>query len=256
MDAAIGQSGFADALLGGAALPANVTSLRGVADPARFAVYRNNVFVGLTSALAKRFPVTQRLVGEDFFAGMARIYAGQTLPRTPLMFEYGDGFPDFIAGFGPAGGVPYLADIARLEAAWSRAYHAADMPVLTPADLAALPPAALAQTRLDPHPAAALIVSHYAVGSIWQAHQQAEFTAPPIGGAEAVLITRPDMHVRVAILPAEDIAFAAALLDGAPLGTAAEQVAASAPFDVGTALVGLVSLGAFAGTPIPQETSA
>ena len=71
------RAAFAEALLDPArALPEGITTARGNADPARFAVYRNNVFVGLTAALAKRFPVVRRLVGDEFFAGMARVYAG------------------------------------------------------------------------------------------------------------------------------------------------------------------------------------
>jgi hypothetical protein len=39
-----------------------------------FAVYQNNVYASLIDALASRFPVTARLVGEEFFQAMARIY--------------------------------------------------------------------------------------------------------------------------------------------------------------------------------------
>lgn len=63
---------------------------------------------------------------------------------SPLMFEYGDDFFDFVAGFAPAKGLAYAADVARIEAAWSRAYHAEDVAVLTIADLAALAPERLA----------------------------------------------------------------------------------------------------------------
>ena len=70
---------------------------RGGADATRFAVYRNNVDVGLTKALAQRFPVAERLVGDEFFAGMARAYVPVQAAASPLMIEYGDDFPDFIA---------------------------------------------------------------------------------------------------------------------------------------------------------------
>jgi hypothetical protein len=39
----------------------------------RFAVYRNNVAAGLANALAARFPVVKRLVGDEFFRAMAHI---------------------------------------------------------------------------------------------------------------------------------------------------------------------------------------
>ena len=38
----------------------------------RFGVYRNNVYASLVDAFASRFPVTARLVGEEFFQAMVR----------------------------------------------------------------------------------------------------------------------------------------------------------------------------------------
>ncbi len=53
------------------------------ATPARrFAVYRNNVAVGLIRALEARFPVTRRLVGDAFFRGHGgRLRRRRTSPR-------------------------------------------------------------------------------------------------------------------------------------------------------------------------------
>lgn len=247
MDFAASQTAFAEALLDpSSALPVGVTSAGGTADAARFAVYRNNVHVGLTAALAKRFPVARRLVGDEFFTGMARVYAGLHKPASPLLFEYGDGLAEFIEQFEPARGLAYLADVARIEAAWTRAYHAEDSEPLTAARLAALEPDALGRARLSVHPASALIASPHPVGSIWAAHQGE--TVEPVSNwrAETVLVARPAMEVSVHILPADGAAFATVLFAGETLGDAAERVAALHPgFDFGAALVGLVSLGAF-----------
>ena len=56
-------------------------------------------------------------------------------PRSPLLFQYGGSFADFIAGFAPAAPLPYLRDMARLEYAQGLAYHAADREPLPPASL-------------------------------------------------------------------------------------------------------------------------
>ena len=133
------QAAFSAALLDPARpVPADVVGIGGTADRKRFAVYRNNVMVGLLDALQARFPVTARLVGEEFFRAMARVYAAARQPRTPLLMHYGDDFPDFIAGFEPAASVPYLADVARVECAWSQAYHAPEASALTVDALAGL----------------------------------------------------------------------------------------------------------------------
>jgi hypothetical protein len=250
MDFAASQTAFAEALLDPArALPEGISSARGAADPARFAVYRNNVHVGLTAALAKRFPVVQRLVGEEFFAGMARVYAGLHKPASPLLFEYGDGFPDFIEKFEPARGLAYLADLARLEVAWTNAYHAEDAAPLAAARLAALAPDELSRARLSPHPASSLVSSQYPIGSIWAAHQAATVEPVRVWRAETVLVARPAMEVSVHILPDDGAAFAEALFAGETLADAAERIATlHATFDFGAALAGLASLGAFSAT--------
>lgn len=245
MSLAVSQGAFAAALLDpGSPLPDGVTTARGGADGARFAVYRNNVFVGLTNALARRFPVTERLVGTAFFRGMARAYAQGHKPASPLMFAYGDDFPDFIATFAPAASLAYLPDMARLEAALTDAYHAADAPPLAPTDLAAIPPQRLAAARLAPHPAARLIRSGHPIGTIWAAHRGDEVMPIRNWLPETVLVVRPELEVRVHVLPAHDAGFAAALIGGATLAEAA-MTGDDPAFDFGEALAGLVSLGAF-----------
>lgn len=248
------QDAFAAALLHpDRPLPEGVTTARGATDASRFAVYRNNVYVGLTTALGQRFAVTQRLVGTDFFAGMARAYAANHKPASPLIMNYGDDFPDFIATFPPAVSLAYLPDIARIEAAWSRAYHAADSLPLDVAQLASVPPEGLGDMTLVSHPSAWIVRSEFPAGSIWSAHQD-EIVAPVADRqAEAVLVVRPAMLVEVHVLPPQDVAFAAALLDGAPLGEAAEAAFASNPdFDFGSALVGLIGVGAFSALKVHE----
>ncbi|MEW6257463.1 MAG: DNA-binding domain-containing protein [Pseudomonadota bacterium] len=245
------QAAFARALLRAELPPpAGVRTAHGAGDAGRFAVYRNTVHVGLMRALAARFPVVERLVGPDFFAGMARAFVQDHKPRSPVIMEYGDAFPAFIAGFAPAGDLAYLPDVARLEAAWTRAYHAADAAPLALSDLAPLAREDALCAPLRLHPAASLLVSAHPVGTIWCAHQEGSGVAMDDAIAwrgESVLITRPALEVRVTLLPAHDHAFAQAVFAGAPLGAAGEVGLQAAPgFDFGNALVGLVALGALA----------
>ncbi|WP_181702942.1 DNA-binding domain-containing protein [Chthonobacter albigriseus] len=245
MSAAITVNDFAAALLGPVATtPKGVTTARGRSDAARFAVYRNNVFVALVDALAARFPVTLRLTGEAFFRAMARAFAADHRPESPILARYGDRFPDFVEGFPPAAGVPYLADVARLEAAWTDAYHAADAPALPAERLGDWLPATLTRP-VDLHPSAHLIRSSHPVGSIWAAHAEAEVGPIPSWTAETVLIVRPDADVQVHRLPVADSVFAAALFAGRTLADAAEDASADPAFDFGRALVGIARLGAF-----------
>ncbi|MEQ9637864.1 MAG: DNA-binding domain-containing protein [Devosia marina] len=242
------QSQFTRALTDPAQpVPAGLVSPRGSVDSKRFAVYRNNVHVSLVGALAARFPVTRQLVGEEFFAGMARLYVGQTKPKGPVLLHYGDSFPDFVAQFPPASGLPYLSDLARLEAAWTDAYNAADADVLAPADLSTIGGDALAALDLTLAPSTRLVRSGFPVGSLWSAHQTTPVSIPALSGSECVLLTRPEADIRLTIIPPAAFVFLKAIGQGLYLGQAAEAALTDFPdFDPGAALVGLAGLGAFA----------
>ena len=209
----------------------------------RFAVYRNNVAVALIGALEARYPVVRRLVGDDFFRAMAGAYVAAEKPRAPTLIHYGDGFPDFVAGFPPAGAVAYLADVARLENAWIEAYHAAEAAALSLDALAAIAPDGFEALRFRPHPAARLLSFAHPAASIWAASQGDGEPRPPENWAgEEALVTRPDADVFVRVLPPGGFAFATALFSGASLGEAAAL--GGEGFDPGAHLVGLVEAGA------------
>ena len=228
-------------------VPTGLVSPRGTNDAARFAVYRNNVHVSLVEALRARFPVCTQLVGHDFFTGMARAYVADHKPRTPVLLDYGQDFPDFVSAFPAARPVPYLADVARLEVAWSDAYNAAEAAMLTIESLGAIAPERLPECRIELHPATRFVASSFPVGSIWSAHQSDQPAEIGHRGSETVLLTRPMAHVSVTRIAAADGVFLAGLAIGKPLGQATEEaMAADAAFAPGTALVGLTGLGAFA----------
>lgn len=248
------EADFARAVLDPARpVPAGITTARGEADELRLAVYRNTVHVSLVEALGRAFPVSLMLVGDEFFKAMARAYVGQTKPETPVLVHYGASFPDFIAGFPPAAGLPYLADMARLEHARNQAYHAADMAVAGLEALAAIPPEVLEQTRFRPHAATRVLSSGFPIGTIWMAHQSTPPAPVTASGGETVLVTRPAAEVLTTIVPAGDVPFMRALLDGATLAEAA-GTAEIPEFDPGRALVGLVSRGALAATEAHERT--
>src|SRR5690606_38477256 len=104
-----------------------------------------------------------------------------------------------------------------------------------PADLGALAPDRLDTTRLTPHPAARLIRSDYPVGAIWAAHRGDEVARIGDWRAETVLVTRPQLEVRVHVLPAHDAGFAASLLQGVTLGEAARAASSGPQIDFGAA---------------------
>lgn len=246
MDHASTQSAFAAALLAqGPALPPGITSCHTGATASRFAVYRNNVRSGLVRALESIFPVTRRLVGDAFFSMSALEFAAAERPGSPLLFAYGQGFPDFLARFGPATHLAYLPEVARIELAHLAAYHARDAAPLEASVLATLPPERLGGARLVPHPAARLVRCDFAAGSIWEAHRGEMVDALDINRRETVLVLRPGHEVDQRILAPGEARFATSLFAGDTLADAAVCASAQQDFDFGTALVGLLSAGAF-----------
>jgi Putative DNA-binding domain len=91
---------FAAALGEPSAPPPAMTHGRlGAPDASRFAVYRNNVAVGLIGALEARYPVSRRIAGDDLFRAMARAFVRAHRPRSPVMIAYGAEFPEFAADY-------------------------------------------------------------------------------------------------------------------------------------------------------------
>lgn len=238
------------------AKPASVAGPNGKQADKRFNVYRNNVTVSLINALRDTFPAVKRITGDTLFRDMARAFVRARPPVSPLLFLYGEEFPAFIAGFEHAGRMPYLADVARVERAWLTAYHAADLDPLSPQALAAIDPEHLADAAFRPHPAAALVRSHYAVFDIFDANRNHETVGPiDAGRAQSVLVTRPGTDVTVTALPDGHDAFFEVLLAGGTLGEAAQAgMEAAAAFDINEAIGGLLSTGAFTTAGVAATT--
>ena len=244
-------AGFASALLDPERRPpAWVLGPNGKAAKKRYDVYRNNVTVSLIDALAATYPATLRITGGDFFRAMARFHVRATPPTSPLLFEYGRDFPDFIQGYEHARSMPWLADVARIERAWLDAYHAADAEPLTPAALTSIPADLLSETVLTPHPATRILRSGFAAVSIFAANRSADPVAPidPTAPQDA-LVTRPGLAVLVRSLPPGGAGFLAQLAAGEPLGAAAAAALAGTPgFDLSANLAGMIAAGAFTAT--------
>jgi len=241
------QTAFAQALLDPERdCPSGLTTWNGSDPVMRFAVYRNNVVLSLIDALADTFPVTQELVGEEFFRVMAKLFVQAQPPRSRLLAFYGDSFADFVDSFAPAASVPYLADVARLEMCRVRAYHAADVPPLDPDALgvALADPQQLLTLRLVLHPSVHLIRSPFAIFSLWAAHQGAlciSTVDPSV--AQAALVFRNGLDVDTLELSTEAGLFVSALQRGESLVAAADTASGGdQKFDLANAIAMLIRL--------------
>ena len=233
------------------AVPAGLLAPGGGPAGARFDVYRNNVVAGLSRALAEAFPTVAALLGEHNFAILARAFLRRHPPAAPVLAEWGDAFPAFVADFPQVEALGYLADVASLDLALRGAYHAADATPLDPARLAAVPPERLPGLGLRLAPAVRLVASDWPVVAIWQFHHLPGAPKPRMA-AEWALVTRPGFDpVATALDPAAG-SFVTALARGAPLSVAtAEALARDPGFDPAPTVAAL--LGGAAVTDLTEE---
>ncbi|WP_213763954.1 DNA-binding domain-containing protein [Caballeronia sp. dw_19] len=250
------QRNFAAALL-----DPNMPVPRGLIGPdrepseKRFNVYRNNVVAGLVEALKAAYPAVCRIVGHDFFAAMARVYVALEPPRSPVVLDYGETFPDFIERFEPAKSVPYLRDVARLERAWVEAYHAAEAPPVDPAPLATIDSQSLPQIGFMLHPTVRVVRSSFPVVQIWLMNIDAGDPAAIdiSSGGENALVVRPIAEVEVRRLPAGAATFVIGLAAGASVADAtALALDEDGDFDLAGALQDLFAINAIVGWTVRE----
>ena len=215
-----------------------------------FAVYRNTVMKGCVDALQANYPAVARLVGEEWFRAAAAEFVRTRLPEHPTLLYYGAGFADFLGGFPPAGDLPYLAKVARLDRFWTEAHAARDADALLPDALFTLPPEELAETVLHPHPAARwAFFESQPIYTIWRRNrEQADGEGELDWLDEGALLTRPASAVRWQALDAAGRAFLDACAREEPLGAAAAAaLAVKGDADLVRLLASLLEAGAFAG---------
>ena len=222
--------------------------------------YRRGVLGQRRHALEASYPVLVQVVGPAFFQTAAELYGAQTPSRQGDLNRYGDTFADFLAAWPPAGALPYLGDLARLEWAVQRMHDAPDAEtdpeawrVIAPQDYGAL--------RLRLHPACTRFDARWPVGEIWRAHQ-AHSEASRREALQAIdfsrpaceLVSRTHARVQVRALGTGEAAWYDAIARGVTLSEALELALRRQPdFDVSTALLHAVHDGSLLPPPT-QET--
>jgi len=242
------QEAFARAMLDGA--PAELlAAIEGDSAEAKRQVdlYRRAVHFAIARALRAAHPVVLRLVGDAFFDEAARCHAVASPPAAGDLNRYGAGFADFLAAYGPASDLPWLADVARLEWAMHESGLAADAPPFDAAALAAVPAGSEESVRLAPHPSLRLVRSRWPVLAVWEANQPGRDGTPDrTEGADDVMVWRDGgLVVRARLIDAHQARFVEGLLAGQTLGDAAGE----GDWDLPGFLRDLVATAAIAGPP-------
>lgn len=207
---------------------------------ARFQVYRNNVFISLTVALADVYPVVQRLVGEPFFNQLARRFIRAHPSRSGNLHDFGRELASFLGRLPEASALAYLVDVAALEWAYHEVFHAANAGGLDVTRLGEVPEDGLDRLRFSLHPATRLVASRYPILAIWEANQREADADTEIDldtGADHLLVARRELDRLIVRLTPGELALLAELAAGRPLGAACKAAAAAEPgIDLGAAM--------------------
>ncbi len=211
-------------------------------------VYRNNYRGNLHDTLACAYPVTEQLVGKDFFRLLTRQFIEQHLSCSGNLHHYGAEMAGFVAAFELAQGLIYLPDVAALEWACHCAYFVDDEATLDITKLVPMTPEQYPSLILHTHLACHQVRSLHPIGTIWHAHQPgapSDFHIDLDSGPSNVLVSRKEDVVLVSELSDADAAWLQLIQAGTPLGAATAITLEHYPdFDLQAALLNMVAQGA------------
>lgn len=252
------QTSLSQVLLGGSPNSTLLASLVGLTGERerRLAVYRNSVRHALLGVLEAAFPVLRELIGEECFTAVGLTFVAQHPPQRPVLYAYGVDFSYFLSKFQPMAHLPWLADIARLEWARNEALFAPEGELLTPEQLAAVPPDQLPGLSVSLHPSVRLLESKWPIHAIWEAHQPdgGPLEAVDLKQAQLVIVWRWKSAVVQQPLSTAEFTLLAAFAAHRPFAEAADMaIESDVAFDLTTALAYFLKQGVLA--PCSRQTA-
>lgn len=182
----------------------------------RFAIYRNNVILSLSVAIADTFPVVKRLIGDECFEAAAIDFVRKYPPSKPSLLFYGEGFIQFIKNYPACIELGYLSDIAQLEWNYIRAFHAKDSPLLKNETLQQIAPEFLGDTAFETHSSVQLMQSEWPIDTIWEENLKQDVATIDLKDFSRckLLVYRQEQQVQVVNLAFECFHFLLALTEG------------------------------------------
>jgi hypothetical protein len=177
----------------------------------RLDIYRNTFIHTLTRALRLSFPATERLVGEEFFAGAAQFFIAGHPPRGAWLDRFGGDFPDFLRSFPQAKSIVYLGDVAPLNVA----------------ALGEVKPEDQGRITFAAHPSVGLLRLAYPADAIWRAvlasDDEALGKVDIESGPVNLLVERRDTGIEVERLDEQSWLFLSRLCAAQPIEAALDM---------------------------------
>ena len=165
-------------------LQGKVVSTKNASANARLGIYVSAYRARLIEALQSDYPGVQALLGNDDFEKLGESYLETHPSKFPNIRWYGATLVEFLKTTSPYQEQRTLHEMASFEWAMTLAFDAADDPVVSIEDVAAVPPDAWAELRFIPHASIQRLEFLWNAPAIWKA-MHAEKTLPPAKKSKA-----------------------------------------------------------------------
>lgn len=213
----------------GAPASASILPSKNLRPEERVAIYSGMFFARLYECLAEDYPALVKVCGRETFGKIARAYLAKHPSRHYSLNLLGRKLPEFLDRPMRIPRRALLADVARVERAISESFDAAVSPVMTPADMALVPPAAWETGRIRLTESLRLLALDHRANAIVSACRQ-EKELPSLAKKKTwVAVYRKEWTVWRADLTEPMHTVLASLRAGKPLGAA--LAAAARRFD-------------------------
>jgi hypothetical protein len=194
-------------------------------DPAeRVGIYHDMYLLRMEEALESDYPGLSHFLGPKRWHKLVRGYVEAHPSRSYTLNVLGRALPEYVftaPGLSHAG---FCRDLARLEWAVTEAFDAAETPVLTESDIAAVPPDGWEGARLVPTAAFRLLALDYNASSYLDTLRDDEHDHPlPRRRPEWVAVCRRDYAVYRCPLTRPGYRLLSTLAAGRPVGEAVEE---------------------------------
>ncbi len=161
------------------AIAARVTGTAKVDADTRLGVYAEAYRLRLLEALDTDFPTLHALLGDDEFDRLGRVYIDAHPSKHFSIRWFGERLSEFLRAAAPYNDHPALAEMAAFEWTMTLAFDAADDPLVTLDDMAAVPPSAWPALRFTPHASLHRLDLRWNVPAVWKARAADHDLEPP-----------------------------------------------------------------------------
>lgn len=194
----------------------------------RLDVYSGAYPTRVFESLSEMYPAIQRVLGDQAFLSLGGRYV-QRYPSTDYnLSNLGLKLPEFLAEDLLTESLPFLPDLADLERAVIRAFHAWTQPALDLPAISAIDPEKLGECRLGFQPETRLVSSRWPVVTIRENREMpdSQFRVQVEGNPERAIVHRTGYEVAVRKLDEMEYSALLTLLEGRTIWEALEALPA------------------------------